>query len=60
MGNGIAPDLVGDNPQASFRPPQNDRWNWQTNLYRVSEDHTAIEKLPVRTADAHLNVTPFV
>ena len=40
--------------------PGNDRWIWNTSLWRVSEDHSTIEKLPIRTPELHLNVTPFL
>jgi len=59
QGNIAAPDdTYGLTPQIML--PQANRWLWDASLYRVSADHTAIEKLSSRTADWHLNVTPFV
>jgi uncharacterized protein YceK len=55
----VAPD---ESPVSNdyIRLPQDSRWNWHTGLYRVSADHTTIEKLPNRTADWHVNVNVFV
>ena len=60
QGSGILPDEenIGSTPQ--FRLPQSDRWAWDIGLYKVSEDHTSIERLPNRTADWHINVNYFV
>jgi len=40
--------------------PQTDRWNWFTELYCVSEDHTKIERVENRAGDWHVNVNKFV
>jgi hypothetical protein len=54
------------NPVASRTPSQAThigtvcKWTWDAGLYKVSEDHTTIERLSMRTANPHMNVTPFV
>ena len=56
---GIEPDeSLGEGP--ALRSSDAIRWAWSANLYRVSADHTTVEKLPNRSADYHFNVTPFV
>jgi len=43
-----------------LRLPQEYRWGWDVGLYRVSEDHATIERLPNRYAYFHANVNRFV
>jgi hypothetical protein len=45
---------------AASQAIQNPRWTWDLGLYMVSADHARIDKLPVRLAGAHMNVTPFL
>jgi hypothetical protein len=59
IGNIVAPD-GSTNETVRLRLPQLDRWTWHTGLYRVSEDHSTVEKLPFRTADWHVNVNKLV
>ena len=59
-GSVTTPDIENSTNSPLLRLPQKTRWNWQTSLYRVSEDHSTIERLPSRSSDWHLNVTPFV
>ena len=59
LGNPIAPDEPGE-IQQSLRLPQDARWTWDIGLYRVSPDHSSIERFPQRAAEWHLNVNMFV
>jgi hypothetical protein len=59
-GSGILPDEEVSDPLPQFMLPQSNRCAWDIGLYRVSEDHMTIERLPNRTADWHINVNYFV
>jgi hypothetical protein len=58
-GQGVLPGTE-DAPRPGLVTSQSSRWVWSSSLFKVSADHTSIEKLPIRTSQLHLNVTPFV
>ena len=59
-GNGVMPDDEGSAKEPGIMLTQTNRWTWDIALYRVSEDHSTIERITNRVADYHFNVTPFV
>ena len=56
---GVMPDIQRP-PIGQSQLLQQPRWLWSANIYQVSADHQSIEKLPIRSQQLHLNVTPFV
>ena len=58
-GNTLAPDSSGSLPEPRA-PQQGTPWVWDYGLFRVSADHSSIERLPLRDSDIHVNVTKFV
>jgi len=59
-GGGILPDEEVSDPLPQFMLSQSNRYAWDIGLYRVSEDHMTIERLPDRSTDLHINVNYFV
>ncbi len=63
-GSPLVPPVDGtDVPGLADRPPSlwdGNRVSWGMYMLHVNEDHTAIEVEPLRAADFHINVQPFL
>ncbi len=58
--SGINPCITPDGAAGSPRYQEAHRtthWIWDTGLYRVSDDHATIERLPMREGEYHFNIT---
>lgn len=56
---GVTPENIANLPY-SKELQRGANWTWDVGLYQVSDDHSAIEKLPWRESDYHINVNRFI